>query len=430
VSRLRALLAAVIAAGLLAGCVPTAVATDSVFTEVAEGNTGEPRALPGEYIDRLNAALSVALTLAGASGAVAGVWAPWAGRWLAAPGTTGVDGTAPVTADQRFRIGTNTTAMTCTVLMDLVDEGTVSLDDPVTRYLQRMPGLSGITLGQLCANTSGLADYAEDLAPQFVNNPTRIWLNAELVASGMAITRVGDPGNTWTRSNTGIVLLGMALESATGRTWNELYRQYIFTPLGLTDTDFPAPRELQIADPTLSGLTTALGIDGQAVCGSPLDVSTLSNSMGGVAGGVVSNLNDLKTWTQALAAGSLITPESAKAQWATIPRGDDSPLWQRAGLGVDEMGPLRGSSGSIPGYISASYADPTSGLTIVVMLNNSGTGDEFAAALVRELASIVARVPAAKVTGVTAPAVQLPWSQEQAHADQQALAVCPGALAP
>jgi D-alanyl-D-alanine carboxypeptidase len=94
------------------------------------------------------------------------------------------------------------------------------------------------------------------------------------------------------------------------------------------------------------------------------------------------------------------------------------------------MGPLRGSSGYIPGFISASYADPVSGLTVVVMLNNSSSGEEFVSALARELASIVSRVPATEESGIQAPPLQLPWSEEQARTDQQNLAVCPPAPAP
>ncbi|WP_438877068.1 serine hydrolase domain-containing protein, partial [Bacillus cereus group sp. BC44] len=89
----------------------------------------------------------------------AGVWAPWAGSWTTAQGTTKRGGTQPVSADMRFRVGQNTTPMTCTVLLQLVDEGEVGLDDPLTTWLPGLVGVEGVTLRELCQDTSGIGDY-------------------------------------------------------------------------------------------------------------------------------------------------------------------------------------------------------------------------------------------------------------------------------
>ncbi|MDQ1608093.1 MAG: D-alanyl-D-alanine carboxypeptidase, partial [Microbacteriaceae bacterium] len=177
-------------------------------------------ALPTSVVSELSGAVTSAVTLAGASGAVIGVWAPWAGSWTAAPGTTAISGSVPMTTDMHFRIASNTASMTCTVLLALVDQRTVALDDLVTKYLPRMTDLDLITLGELCRNTSGLGDYVPTLAPQFVNNPTRQWPALELITDGLAAPRAGTPGERFSYSNAGIVLLGMALEAATGKDWN------------------------------------------------------------------------------------------------------------------------------------------------------------------------------------------------------------------
>jgi D-alanyl-D-alanine carboxypeptidase len=155
--------------------------------------------LPAGVTERLDAALADGLALSGSSGALAGVWAPWAGDWVATPGTTTMAGDQPMTPDMRFRIGTNTTSMTCTVLLRLVEEGRVKLDDLVSRYLSRSAEVEGITLGQLCRNTSGLADYYRALSPQFVDNPTRRWPPMELLASGLAGKRLSAPGGAGRR---------------------------------------------------------------------------------------------------------------------------------------------------------------------------------------------------------------------------------------
>ena len=277
--------------------------------------------LPSSITMQLDAALADALTLSGSSGALAGVWAPRAGEWVASPGTTTINGGAPLTPDMRFRIGTNTTAMTCTVLLRLVDEGRVQLDDLASRYLTRSAEIDGITLGQLCGQTSGLADYYPGLAPQFLTNPTRQWPPMEILTSGLAGRRVSGPGGAWSQSSTGIVLLGLALQSATRQSWPSLYRQYIFDPLGLRDTSFPAPSEFEIPGPHPHGYAVEVDATGRRYCEQLRDETELSNSMGWVAGGVVSTLADMKTWTRAFAAGSRSPPGRRKPSGRQCPRG-------------------------------------------------------------------------------------------------------------
>ena len=373
-------------------------------------------ALPAQITSQLEAAVSGAMTQADASGAIVGVWVPWAGTWLESPGTTTRDGNSPLTTDMRFRIGTNTTAMTCTVLLKLVDDGRVGLNDQVSAYLPSIVGLSGVTLAQLCQNTSGLPDFTPLLTPQFVNTPTRQWPARELLANALGKPRVAAPGAAWAGSDTGIVLLGMALEAATNQGWNSLYHQYIFDPLGMNDSSYPDATDLTLPGEHPNGYVAL------ASCADVRDTTEITNSVAGVAGGVVSTLGDLKTWAQALAGGTVLSADSAAAQWAVVPAGASAPSWLGYGLGAWQLGALRGSAGAIPGFLSAAFADPSSGLTVVVMLNNSTAGAGFVRALAQELAAIASKTPT--TAGEPAPAVGLPWSVEQAEAGL-ASAPCP-----
>lgn len=399
---------------LLAGCTGSA---DASTNGAVAGST-----LGAAASDQLEGALGDAMKLAGASGAIAGVWAPWAGQWVVAQGTTTPKGAEPMTTAMRFRIGANTRSMTCTVLLRLVDEGTVKLTDHVGAYLKRTPGVDGMTLGQLCQGTSGLADYRPELAAQFVNNPTRQWPPLELVSNALASERVGVPGSAWHDSNSGYVLLGMALEAATHSDWPTLYQKYIVDPLHLDATSYPSPSTLEIRGAHPHGYATALDSDGTLVCGTVQDVTTLSNSMAGVAGGIVSNLADMKTWSEALAGGTLLSAAAKKQQWTTVAMGPSAPSWQDYGVGALQLGPFRGESGTIPGFASAMLSDPVSGLTVVVMLNNSSSGPALTQHLAQLLASIASKLPAAK--GGKAPLIEVPWSKAQMVQAMQKEAVC------
>jgi D-alanyl-D-alanine carboxypeptidase len=406
---------------VLTGCTPTADAKTN-------GRPQVDAPFSAETSGRLDTALAEAMTLSGSSGAIAGVWAPWAGEWEVAPGTTAIGGTQPLNVDMHFRIASNTRAMTCTVLLKLVDEQRVKLSDPVSMYLKRLPSIDGITLGQLCQNTSGLADYRPELMGQFVNNPTRQWPPLEVVSSGLAADRASAPGGAWADSDTGFVLLGMALQAATSQDWASLYSHYIFEPLGLNDTSFPSPDQTTIPGAHPHGYAAALDPARQPVCDVVHDETNLSNSMSWVAGGIVSTIGDLKSWSEALADGALLSAKSSQAQWATVPSGANAASWESYGLGVQQIGPLRGHSGAIPGFLSAAFIEPASGLTIVVMLNNSNAGAGFVQDLAQRLAAIVSKEPA--VGGAKAPQLELPWSEEQMVQAMQAGAVCPPPPAP
>ncbi|WP_332062458.1 serine hydrolase domain-containing protein [Agromyces sp. CCNWLW203] len=376
-----------------------------------------------ELSGQLQAVLDEAVRLSGSSGGIAGAWSPWAGEWTGATGTVDFSENAePVTTDTEFHLATLTSEVTCTVLLQLVEEGRVSLDDEAAEYVDWVPGIEGITLGQLCAHTSGIADYYPGLKSHFVANPERIWPPNELVSSGLALPRTGAPGEQWAHSRTGVLLLSMALERSTGRAWNDLAEQYVFGPLGLDETSLPSPNDTEL-DGGLGAYSAALAANGTADCAVIRDDTEQSSSMGGAAAGAVSSLEDAHRLSAAFATGALLEEGTARKQWAPIPLGGDAPAWQSWGLGGAEYGPMRGLAGESTGALTAAFTDPDSGLTVVIALNNSTSGGDFAREAAFALASLASK--AAPAPEHEQPVVELPWSFEQATTRMQELAVCP-----
>lgn len=412
-----------IVALIATGCTATGSAAAGVHEQV-----DTPFAKSVE--DSLSQALDSAIALSASTGGVAGVWAPWAGEWTAARGKTSIEKGAALTLDTHFRIGQLTQGMTCTVLLRLVDEKKVTLDTTVAELLPSIPGTGAITLGQLCQGTSGLADTHGILAGQYAANPERPWPAIELVSNALALPRIADPGDIAAPSDAGYMLLALALEAASGRPWNDLYHDHVLSPLGLTETTIPGAATVEVPGVHPAGYLAPRAADGTVACDAVADVSRLSPSMGWTSSGAVSTVPELKTWVQALAAGSLLSDKSAKAQWSTIPIGVDVPQWQGFGLGATQIGPMRGGSASMGGYLTAAYSDPQSGLTVVVMLNNATAGPDFAKSFALELASLGARADAAAGSGSEKPVIELPWSAEQMAEALTAAAVCQPAPAP
>jgi D-alanyl-D-alanine carboxypeptidase len=399
--------------GALAGCTSS---TPSQTTSAQASNT-----LPASESAQIKTTVTAAMKLASASGAIVGVWAPWAGDYTAGLGTTTAKGKTPVTVDMAWRIGSVTKPMTCTVLLSLAQKGTVSLDDPVTKYLPRLVGIDDLKLGQLCQNTSGLGDYEGALAPQFVDNPLRSYVPLELVSDGMGEPRAGAPGEKWSYSNAGYILLGMALKAATGKDWQTLYADEVFGPLGMSATTLPSGTS--IPGSHLHGYATSLdAVTGDPKCGTVIDDTAQAPSASWTAKGVVSTLADLKTFGQSFAKSSLLDGATKKAAWDAVPLGTAVAAWQKYGMGGVELGPMRGHDGEVPGYITSVLSDPTSGLTVIVMLNNSTSGAAYAQSLAMQLAAIAAGFKPA--SGQKAPSISLPWTADAAAATLDQLAVC------
>ncbi|MDR6905903.1 D-alanyl-D-alanine carboxypeptidase [Agromyces sp. 3263] len=409
---------AVVLAFGLSGCFGASVSPVAKFDPV-------DAPFADDLAERLDAVLDQAVALSGSSGGIAGVWAPWAGEWTGASGTVGFGEKAPAArVDDSFRLATLTTEVTCTVLLRLVDAGTVQLDDEVKQYVDWIPSLDGITLEQLCRDTSGLADYYPVLRSTFISNPERIWPPNELLSNGLALTRVGPPGEQVRESRTGILLLAFALERASGRSWADLAAQYVYDPLDLEQTRMPQASVTEHAG-VLGAYSAAITPTGAPDCAVLVDDSTQSSSMGGAAAGAISTLEDTRTLSEAFATGALLSEKAEKQQWTTIPLGGNAPAWQSAGIGGLQYGPMRGTAGEVPGALTAAFTDPDNGLTVVVALNNSTPGPDFVRETAFALASIASKADAAE--GRKRPLTELPWSVDQATANMQALGICPKA---
>ncbi|MFT3797755.1 serine hydrolase domain-containing protein [Microbacterium sp.] len=373
-------------------------------------------ALSDDTQAQLQAAVDQAVAASGATGAVVGVWIPWSGSWLAGVGTTTTTG-PDVAATSTFKAGAVTRAMTCDALYAVADRGLVELTDPVGDYVAGIPGYEQLTLEELCDSTSGLQSYAPLLTARMIANPARPWAPRELLAYGMSRGLSGEPGATFSDADTGYVLLGQALEHATGASMAEVYDEYVFTPMGLTVTALPTTADVQ-----LNGLWSPSAEDGSVMCAEPTDVTALSPSAGYSASGVATNLTDLGRYTQAVAVGARSFDTDTRYE-NPLPVAADGPSWFTADGGLYQAGTLLGQYGSMPGYLTAAFADRDTGMTVVVVLNNSRASSALVRSLAWQLAAIASKAPAAE--GETAPEAGLPWTADDMSAQVVAAAVCP-----
>ncbi|MFK3677534.1 serine hydrolase domain-containing protein [Microbacterium sp. NPDC090218] len=370
-------------------------------------------ALPDDTVASMQAAVDNALVASGASGAIVGVWVPWSGSWVTAVGTQDRDGGGELSTDMSFRIADVTRLMTCDVLYALADEGTIKLDANVADYVSGVADMreQGVTLLDLCNGTSGAGSSEATVKSALLNTPDRIWAPLELAGYGLGRPRVA-PGTTFRDSDSGYLLLGLALERATGKTASELIAEYVTDPLDLADTSLPDSAPAAPGDEPLKGHFMP-AVEGGYNCAAPADITKLSASSGFTDSGVVSTIDDLGRYIQAEAKQVLRTKEKPDRFGTPLPVTEDGPSWHQATGGGYLVGSMIGQYGWVPGYATAAYSDPTTGFTVAVVLNDSTAGGGFAQRLSWELAAIASKAPAA--SGQTAPEFGLPFTAEQYH---------------
>lgn len=377
--------------------------------------------LPEDTIAQMQAAVENAIVKTGSTGAIVGVWVPWSGTWVTAMGTQSIEDQAAVTTDMTFRIGDTTRMMTCDVLYGLADDDVVELDALVPEYVSGVAQLEGITLLDLCNGTSGAGSSEPTVKSMWENTPERVWSPLELASFGLGQEPVA-PHTTYRDSDSGYLLLGLALERASGKSASELIAEYVTSPLDLTSTSLPG------ATPATPGSNSLTGnylpaIEGGYDCSAPIDITTLSASTGYTDSGVVSTIDDLGHYVQASARQALREEGAEPDRFANpLPTAEGAPSWYQATGGAYLVGSMIGQHGWTPGYASSAYSDPTTGFTVAVVLNNSSAGPAPAAYIAWELAAIASKAPAA--SGQTAPEFGLPFTAEQYHDTISNLATC------
>ncbi|MBS1905814.1 MAG: beta-lactamase family protein [Actinobacteria bacterium] len=411
---------------LIAGVIVTALALSgcSGSAEVP-AYTPKPQvqgALPGEVKDQVKAAVERAMAATGSSGAIVGVWAPWSGSYVEGLGTVSAEDKTPVSTDMSFRIGDVTRLMTCDVLYALADRDIVKLDAKLPEYVSGVPDLQDVSLLDLCNGTGGIGSSEPTALPMWLNNPDRQWDPRELASYGLAQNRT--PAHTGYRdSDAGYLLLGQALERASGQTAAQLIRQYVTSPLGLGSTSLPGPTAAApTPSPALRGSYLTQD-NGAYQCAKPTDITVSSSSNGYTDSGVVSTIEDLGRYAQAEASQALRLKKAPKRFGSPLPVADGAPSWYQATGGARLVGSMIGQHGGTPGYLTAAYSDPSTGFTVAVVLNDSTAGSAVVGDLAFELAAIASKAPAAK--GRTAPEFALPFTADDYAKAVDGAAVCP-----
>lgn len=255
--------------------------------------------------------------------------------WKGAAGMADVEAEILMEPDTPFRVSGITDTMMGALVLKLAEEDMIGLDDPISQYLDAVitnklngpddePYGETITVHQLLNGTSGMAGYffrgEEDKdrnsSPDFydiiVDDPDKVWQPEEVIAYTTSnLEPNSGPGEVFAGNDLEYLLLGLVVEKAAGMSLDEAYQDWLFHPLGMTDTFL-----VQQSDPRMKDVADVYYAEA-------VDVSDF-NSLSWLRGDIVSTAEDLNRFMRAWADDEIFSDPASKeamTQWISMADG-------------------------------------------------------------------------------------------------------------
>jgi CubicO group peptidase (beta-lactamase class C family) len=261
----------------------------------------------------------------------------------------------------RFRIASLTKQFTAMAILQLQDEGRLTVADRICRYLSPCPpSWREVTIAQLLTHTSGIPDYTTFPGyPQWSRQPTTPDQIAALAAQRPLLF---PPGRRWSYSNMGYVLLGMIVARASGLSYPDFLQRHVFAPLHMRDTGYDAGRQ-----PSPGGATGYLG--------GYQPAPAIDMSVPYAAGGLYSTVDDLSRWDSALLTGRprLVSPAALRQMFRpAVPVAPGYPEEGEYGYGwfIDLGGAEYDHDGLINGFAAENAIFPDARAQVIVLSND------------------------------------------------------------
>ena len=256
--------------------------------------------------------------------------------------------------DGEVRIGSNTKTFVAVVTMQLVQEGKITLDEPIETYLPGLlhgEGIDGakITVRQLLQHTSGLPEYTDTVPGETDIFQVRdnYYSSRDLIDIALTHPAAFEPGSQFRYTNTNYIVLSLLAEKVTHRPLAEQITQRIIEPLGLSHTYYPGPGEEDFRG------THPHGYHRNAPTDDWKDITRMDPAWGGGAGAMISTPSELNKFFQATFDGTLLSQDSIAEMKKTVDTGGTHG--NGYGLGLINYplscgGSAWGHGGTIHGY--------------------------------------------------------------------------------
>ena len=266
--------------------------------------------------------------------------------------------------DMRYSIGSVSKQFLAASVLLLVQDGKLSLDDRVSKYLPDLTRAGEVTIRELLTHTSGYQDYyPQDYVAPFMLKPVTA---AQIVDQWARKPLDFDPGTRWQYSNTNYVIAGRIVEKVTGGPFFEFLSKRILQPLGMTTA-------INLAEQTM-GPQDAAGYTRFAL-GPLRPAAPEGRGWLFAAGELAMTAHDLALWDISLMEHKLLTPASIEAMTTPARLHNGTPTNYALGVGVSDADghPKWQHGGAVSGSVSLNTVWPDRKAAVVVFANEDGS---------------------------------------------------------
>jgi CubicO group peptidase (beta-lactamase class C family) len=285
-------------------------------------------------------------------------------------GSANLEWNIPNSPATKFRLGSVTKQFTAAAILLLEEREKLKTDDPVKKFMSDAPtAWEKITIYHLLTHTSGIPNFTS--FPDYPSQKPFAATPEKLVARFRDKPLDFQPGEKWSYSNSGYILLGYVLEKASGESYEKFLRDNIFGPLGMKDSGYDSNSAIILRRASGYGP----GKDG------PMNAEFIHMSIPFSAGALYSTTEDLLRWQRGLFGGKLLSAASLAKM--TTPFKDD----YACGVGVRTVNGRRviDHGGGIEGFNTFLAYYPDDKLTVVALSNLNGGAPQQ---IVSQLAAI------------------------------------------
>lgn len=278
-------------------------------------------------------------------------------------GMADLENKIPMRTEMVFRIGSISKQFTAVAILKLMEEGKISLQDEITKYIPDYPTQGyKVTIEHLLTHTSGIVSYT-NMAKFGSELMTRDMKPTELIDVFKNEKFEFAPGEKWNYNNSGYFLLGYIIEKITGITYADYIEKTIFQPLGMKNSLYGSnskliPNRAQGYEPGPTGIQNA---------------TYLSMTLPYAAGSLMSTVNDCYIWNKALNEGKIIKRETLEKAFVpyVLKSGKKTSYGYGWSIGEIEGQKLVQHSGGINGFLTNGIYVPSKDVYIAVFSNSN-----------------------------------------------------------
>ncbi|MGQ0649305.1 MAG: serine hydrolase domain-containing protein [Gemmatimonadaceae bacterium] len=301
-------------------------------------------------------------------------------------GLANKDFAAPNRLDTKFNLGSMNKMFTSVTIAQLVEQGKLSYDDPLSKFIPDFPSSAAaqkVRIKHLLTHTAGLGSYFNAEFERTSRARYRTVDDMMQLAKGDSLAF--EPGSRWSYSNTGMLVLGKVIEAVTQQDYFEYLRNNLYKTAGMANTD---AYQLDEVNPNLAvGYQKQFLENGTASFRNNVFMHVIR---GGPAGGGYSTAEDLVRFAEALKSGKVVSTKTFELM--TTPKPDVNSPQYGYGFGVDPQTGIVGHSGGFPGISSNLDIFKGTGYVAVVLSNYGGASQpvvEKIRSLVRSRTAVV-----------------------------------------